>query len=111
MNAPRIAIALLLAATAFPLAAMQAQPAHRAPPGANAPVAAADTAPAVAEDRWSAADPAAAARAVVVDTTSDAPANDAAFDTARKRPALTFADQQPLKPNLFDSPTAWEDEP
>lgn len=24
---------------------------------------------------------------------------------------LTFADDQPLKPNLFDSPTAWEDEP
>ena len=101
MNATRTAIALLLAATAFPLWAMQAP---TAPPDANASAAASSV---VAEDRWSATEAAVVARPVVVDTGS----NNAAFDTAPKRPALTFADQQPLKPNLFDAPTAWEDEP
>jgi quercetin dioxygenase-like cupin family protein len=42
-----------------------------------------------------------------------AKASDAAFDVAenRNRLNLMFADEIPLKPTLFDSATAWEDEP
>lgn len=38
-------------------------------------------------------------------------ASRAPVDGRSRQISLTFADDQPLKPNLFDSPTAWEDEP
>ncbi|UNK49925.1 hypothetical protein MNR01_02480 [Lysobacter sp. S4-A87] len=43
-------------------------------------------------------------------TTRDAAA-DPAFGSSAARVDLKFADQTPLKPGMFDSATAWEDEP
>lgn len=106
MNAKRSVIAILFAAMAFPLFA--AQPPTQtddAVTPAEIPDRVADAQP-PQEDRWTV--PASVSPPAVADSVDRA---DAVFDAAPKRPALTFADQQPLKPNLFDSPTAWEDEP
>ncbi len=107
MNARGIVIAALLVVAPLPLIAGQAQPVAAQPDvRVDAPASTADAAPPMTDDRWNAGTP-----AIVVETVARDGTNDAAFDPARKRPALTFADQQPLKPNMFDSPTAWEDEP
>lgn len=102
MNHARTAFILLLAMAATPLSgpAQPAGPATVAPPDG---AVAFDHARVVRLDPWDAT-PTASSVAFGGPTGAE-------FDPASTRPALTFADEHPLKPNLFDAPTAWEDEP
>lgn len=102
MDTRRFVLSLLLVASAVPsLAAAQAtDPVHARAAGTT--VVDIDK-----TDAWTVRAP---TPAIVASVPPDE-ATDVRLDATSKRPALTFADQQPIRPNLFDAPTAWEDEP
>ncbi|MFC3816234.1 hypothetical protein [Lysobacter sp. GCM10012299] len=97
MNTSRLLAAVFIAALAIPAAQAQ-QSDGRATPVAEASFSAADNHLAVRlNSDWQPPTPWA--------IPGTAP------DLAIQQVDLKFADETPLKPGMFDSPTAWEDEP